>query len=123
MTNEQSNSTIHPVDYIKKRVGSEAAYTLVPLKGRLPRTLKIQEAQHAKFLLATSFVKSLKHLLFITYRYTCPKLSYYSCAMKHVLQWVSGVPPHLTINYSQILVASGSRFNTDKAVAKPVGDI
>jgi hypothetical protein len=42
--------------------------------------------------------------------------------MRHVLHWISGLPPELTIDYSKILVASGNRFNTERAAAKPVGD-
>jgi hypothetical protein len=61
-------------------------------------------------------------LLFITYRFTCEKVSFYRCAMTHVLNWISGNPPNLVIDYSKILVASGNRFNTERAAAKPVGD-
>jgi hypothetical protein len=42
--------------------------------------------------------------------------------MRHVLHWISGLPPNLVINYSKILVASGNRFNTERAAAKPLGD-
>ena len=71
---------------------------------------------------AKTFVKALNPLLFITYRFTCEKISYYRCAMRHVLNWISGIPPSLVIDYSKVLVASGNRFNTERAVAKPVGD-
>jgi hypothetical protein len=78
--------------------------------------------QRERHLKAITFIKSLKPLLFITYRFTCEKLSYYSCAKRHVLNWISGSPPNMVIDYSKILVASGNRFNTERAVAKPVGD-
>ena len=42
--------------------------------------------------------------------------------MKHVLNLISGNPPNLVIDYSKILVASGNRFNTERAAAKPVGE-
>lgn len=94
----------------------------------MPRTAKTKMLEqkelspNAKLLKATTLVKALKPLLFITYRFTCEKLSYYRFTTKHVLNWISGDPSNMVIDYRKILIASGSRFNTERAVAKPVGD-
>jgi len=102
--------------------GRVATYKLVPRTGQKKMLKQKELAPQAKLLKATTLVKALKPLLFITYRFTCEKVSYYRCAMKHVLNWISGNPPNLVIDYSKILVASGNRFNTERAAAKPVGD-
>jgi hypothetical protein len=99
-----------------------ATYKLVPRTGKTKMLKQKEPAPQAKLLKATTLVKALKPLLFITYRFTCEKVSYYRCAMKHVLNWISGNPPNLVIDYSKILVASGNRFNTERAAAKPIGD-
>jgi hypothetical protein len=107
---------------IENQVHINEGYKLIPrtlkTKKRIPRL----KTQPEKLLKAAAFVKALNPLLYITYRFTCEKISYYRCAMRHVLQWISGLPPELTIDYSKILVASGNRFNTERAAAKPVGD-
>jgi hypothetical protein len=118
----QNDQKIQPAHYVKKLVEGGASYKLVPIKGgKTIRQLKSQ-LQLEKQLKALAFVKALNPLLFITYRFTCEKITYYRCAIRHVLHWISGTPPNLVIDYSKILVASGSRFNTERAVAKPVGD-
>lgn len=129
MTNENSgritgqhDQKIHSVHYIKEQIENGASYKLAPITGRKKKPQRKQPLQQQKQLKAITFVKALKPLLFITYRFTCEKVSYYSCAMKHVLHWISGTPPNLVLDYSKILVASGNRFNTERAVAKPVGE-
>jgi hypothetical protein len=98
------------------------AYKLIPRTLKTKKRISRLKTQPEKLLKAAAFVKALNPLLYITYRFTCEKISYYRCAMRHVLQWISGLPPELTIDYSKILVASGNRFNTERAAAKPVGD-
>lgn len=117
--NDQKNQAASP---ISKRVIGNSTYTLISVSGKAKMQKEVPLIQRERLLKATIFVKALKPLLFITYRFTCEKLSYYSCAMRHVLNWVSGDPPNMVIDYSKILVASGSRFNTERAAAKPVGD-
>lgn len=102
--------------------GRMATYKLVPITRKAKKPQRKQSVQSEKQLKAITFVKALKLLLFITYRFTCEKGSYYSCAMKHVMHWISGTPPNLVIDYRRVLVASGNRFNTERAVAKPVGE-
>jgi hypothetical protein len=101
---------------------SSASYKLAPITGKTKKQQRKPKTQLEKLSKAIAFVKALKPLLFITYRFTCEKVSYYNCAVKHVLHWISGTPPDLVVDYSKILVASGNRFNTERAVAKPVGD-
>lgn len=90
------------------------------IKTKIPKQKSPLELE--KHLKAAAFVKTLNPLLYITYRFTCAKISYYTCAMRHVLHWITGPPPNLRINYSKVLVASGTRFNTERASAKPVGE-
>lgn len=107
---------------IENQVHINESYKLIPrtlkTKKRIPRL----KAQPEKQLKAAAFVKALNPLLYITYRFTCEKMSSYKCAMRHVLHWISGLPPNLVIDYSKILVASGNRFNTERAAAKPMAD-
>jgi len=107
---------------IEERTSINASYKLTPrtlkTKKRIPRL----KTQPEKLLIAAAFVKALNPLLYITYRFTCEKISYSKCAMRHVLHWIRGLPPELKIDYSKILVASGNRFNTERATAKPIGD-
>jgi hypothetical protein len=117
--NEQK---IYSAETVKERIKSSGSYKLTPIKGKRKRPKGKLSLQQEKWLKASTFVKALKPLLFITYRFTCEKVSYYRCAMNHVLHWVSGSPPNLEIDYSRVLVASGNRFNTERAVAKPVGE-
>lgn len=93
-----------------------------PLTGKSKKPKRKQKMQQEKRLKAIAFINVLNPLLVITYRFTCENVSYYSCAMKHVLFWVSGAPQNLVIDYSKVLVASGKRFNTERAIAKPVGE-
>lgn len=115
----RNDQKLRPVHVIKDRIENQASYKLIPIKGKPQRKLKTDPE---KLMKASKFVKALNPLLFITYRFTCEKLSYYRCAMRHVLHWISGLPPNLVIDYSKVLVASGNRFNTERAVAKPVGE-
>jgi hypothetical protein len=118
----QNHQKINLTRSVKRRVIGNASYELVPIKGKSRMQKETPLMQRARHLKATAFIKALRPLLFITYRFTCKKLSYYSCAMRHVLNWISGDPPAMVIDYSKILVASGNRFNTERAAAKPVGD-
>jgi hypothetical protein len=118
----QNEQKIHSPEYIRERIQSSGSYKLIPITGKRKMPQRKLSLQQEKMLIASTFVKALKPLLFITYRFTCEKISYYRCAMRHVLHWVSGSPPNLVIDYSKVLVASGNRFNTERAVAKPVGE-
>lgn len=129
MTNEnsgrkagQNDQKIQSAHSVKKHVLDNASYTLVPITGKTKFKKEPTLMQRERHLKATTFIKALKPVLFITYRYTSEKLSYYSCAMRHILHWISGNPPNMVIDYSKILVASGPRFNTERATAKPVGE-
>ena len=129
MTNENNGRTagpkdqkIHSEEFVKAQIKSSGSYKLTPVKGKSREPVRKLSLQQEKQLIASRFVKALKPLLFITYRFTCEKVSYYRCAMNHVLHWVSGSPPNLVIDYSRVLVASGNRFNTERAVAKPIGE-
>jgi hypothetical protein len=82
----------------------------------------MNEMQQEQLLKAITFINALKPLLVITYRFTFENDSYYRCAMTHVLFWISGTSPNLVMDYSKVLVSSGKRFNTVRAVAKPVGE-
>jgi hypothetical protein len=118
----QNHPKIHSTRFVKERIIGNASYKLVSVTGKSKMRKETSLIQSARHLKASTFIKALKPLLFITYRFTCEKLSYYSCAMRHVLNRVSGDPSNMVIDYSKILVASGARFNTERAVAKPVGD-
>jgi hypothetical protein len=118
----QNDQKIYPVHEVKKRIANGSSDKQTPAKGNTKLRKTGLTTQPEKLLKASTFVKALKPLLFITYRFTCEKVSYYKCAMRHVLHWISGLPPELVIDYSKVLVASGNRFNTERAVAKPVGD-
>jgi hypothetical protein len=118
----QNDKKFHSARSVKERIIGNASYKLVPIAGKTKMRKEKPLIQQQKVLIATAFVKALNPLLFITYRFTCEKISYYRCAMRHVLQWITGLPPNLVIDYSKILVASGNRFNTERAAAKPVGD-
>jgi hypothetical protein len=118
----QNNQKIHSTISVKERIIDNASYRLVPITGKSKMRKETPLMQRARHLKATTFIKALRPLLFITYRFTCEKLSYYSCAMRHVVNWISGDPSNMVIDYSKILVASGPRYNTERAVAKPVGD-
>jgi len=118
----QSNQKNHSAISVKERIIGNVTYRLVPVTSKTKMLKETPLMQRARHLKATSFIKALRPLLFITYRFTCEKLSYYSCAMRHVVNWISGDPSNMVIDYSKILVASGPRFNTERAVAKPVGD-
>jgi uncharacterized protein DUF6266 len=125
MTNKNNGRTAGKNDVarmIENQVHINESYKLIPrtlkTKKRIPRL----KAQPEKLLKAAAFVKALNPLLYITYRFTCEKMSYSRCAMRHVLHWISGLPPNLVIDYSKILVASGNRFNTERAAAKPMAD-
>lgn len=118
----QNNRKIQSARSVKERVIGNASYKFVPVTGKAKVKKEPVLMQRERHLKATTFIKALRPLLFITYRFTCEKLSYYSCAMRHVLNWISGNPPNMVIDYSKILIASGPRFNTERAVAKPVGD-
>lgn len=129
MTNKNTGRTtghneqnILPPHEIKKQIANDIArkQTLPASKTKKRKPRQLMQAE--KLLVAAAFVKALNPLLYITYRFTCEKISYHKCAMRHVLNWISGAPPNLVIDYSKILVASGNRFNTEKAVAKPVAD-
>lgn len=121
MTNK-NNGRIAGQHQTKVRVGDNASYKLIARKGKIKTLNPKPLVQQEKQLKAAAFVKALNPLLYITYRFTCEKISYYRCAMRHVVQWISGLPPNLVIDYSKILVASGNRFNTERAAAKPVAD-
>ena len=118
----QNDQQIHSAETIKEVIKNSASYKLFPVTGKRKMPKGMLSLQQEKWLKASTFVKALKPLLFITYRFTCEKVSYYRCAMNHVLHWVSGSPPNLVIDYSKVLVASGNRFNTERAVAKPLGE-
>lgn len=118
----QSDQKIRFTLSVKKRISDNVSYELVPITGKTKMRKEIPLMLRERHLKATTFIKALKPLLFITYRYTSEKLSYYSCAMRHVLNWISGDPPNMVIDYSKILVSSGPQFNTERAVAKPVGE-
>ncbi|HUP14427.1 MAG TPA: DUF6266 family protein [Niastella sp.] len=118
----QHHQKIHSAHATNKRIIGNASYELVPIKGKTAIAKEPVLLQRERSLKASTFVKALKPLLCITYRFTCENLSYYSCAMRHVLNWVSGDPPNMVIAYSKILISSGPRFNTQRAVARPVGD-
>jgi hypothetical protein len=118
----QNSQKTHSTRSVKERTIGNASYKLVPITGKSKMRKETPLMQRARHKKATTFIKALKPLLFITYRFTCVKLSYYSCAMRHVVNWISGDPFNMVIDYSKILVASGNRFNTERAVAKPVGD-
>lgn len=125
MTNKNNGRTAGQNDVaqmIQNQVSMHESYKVIPrtlkTKKRIPRL----KSQPEKLLKAAAFVKALNPLLYITYRFTCEKMSYSKCAMRHVLHWISGLPPNLVIDYSKILVASGNRFNTERAAAKPMGD-
>ncbi|MCS3800859.1 DUF6266 family protein [Niastella sp. OAS944] len=118
----QKNQRIRSARSVKKRMIGNASYTLVTITGKTTMPKEKPLMQKEKLLKAVAFVKALNPLLYITYRFTCEKMSFHKCAMRHVLNWISGNPPNMVINYSKILVASGNRFNTDRAAAKPVGD-
>lgn len=116
------NQKIQPARSVKKRVIGNASYSLVPITGKVKTPKEKPLIQKEKLLKAAAFVKALNPLLYITYRFTCEKMSFHKCAMRHVLNWISGLPPNLVIDYSKVLVASGPRFNTERAAAKPVAD-
>src|SRR5690348_3521787 len=125
MTNENNNridgqndQKTHSPEFVKEQIKNSGSYKLIPVKGKSKMPVRKLSLQQEKQLVASKFVKALKPLLFITYRFTCEKVSYYRCAMQHVLHWISGVPPNLVIDYSKVLVACGNRFNTERAVAK-----
>ena len=118
----QNYQKINLTRSVKKRVLGNASYELVPITGKSKMRKETSLMQSARHLKASTFIKALKPLLFITCRFTCEKLSYYSCAMRHVLNWISGDASNMVIDYSKVLVASGNRLNTERAVAKPVGD-
>lgn len=125
MTNKNNGRTAGQNDVaqmIQNQASMHESYKVIPrtlkTKKRIPRL----KSQPEKLLKAAAFVKALNPLLYITYRFTCEKISYSKCAMRHVLHWISGLPPNLVIDYSKILVASGNRFNTERAAAKPMGD-
>ena len=117
----QNDQKIHPVNTVKELFEYSGSFKQNTRTRKTKRPGKFQQ-QPEVLLKAATFVKALKPLLFITYRFTCEKTSYYKCAMRHVLHWVSGQAPNLVIDYSKVLVASGNRFNTERAAAKPVGD-
>lgn len=118
----QKSKKIHSPRSVKERIIGNASYKLVPITGKTKVRKEKSLLQHEKLLKAAAFAKALNPLLYITYRFTCEKMSFHKCAMRHVLNWISGLPPNLVIDYSKILVASGNRFNTERAAAKPVGD-
>jgi hypothetical protein len=118
--NDQSNEGLYSLAYVRKRVRLITSGKLRPpsVNGTGQPKLSLKQA---KWLTASRFVKALNPLLFITYQHTHPKLSYYRCAMQHVVNWINGTSEQLFIDYSRILVASGNRLNTDRATAKAVG--
>jgi hypothetical protein len=118
---QDDQKTLH-IRSVKERKIGNASYKLVPIAGKTKMRKEKPLIQLEKQLKAAAFVKALNPLLYITYRFTCEKVSYHRCAMKHVLNWISGTPLNLVIDYRKILVASGNRFNTERAVAKPVAD-
>src|ERR1043165_971677 len=93
---------------VKKRDLGNASYVLVPITGKSKMRKEASLMQSARHLKASTFIKALRPLLFVTYRFTCEKLSYYSCAMRHVLNWVYGDASNMVIDYSKVLVASGN---------------
>jgi hypothetical protein len=121
-TTGQNDQKMQPAHIIKERIANSLANSKTPSAGKTKKRKARQIREPEKLLKAAAFVKALNPLLYITYRFTCEKISYYRCAMRHVLNWISGTPPNLVIDYSKILVASGNRFNTERAVAKPVAD-
>ena len=125
MTNKNNGRTAdqnNVAQMIQNQVSMHEAYKLIPRTLKTKKRIPKLKTQPEKLLLAAAFVKALNPLLYITYRFTCEKISYSKCAMRHVLHWIRGLPPELKIDYSKILVASGNRFNTERATAKPMGD-
>ena len=90
----QNDQKIQPAQYVKKLVEAGASYKLVPIKGRKTIGQLKPQLLLEKQLKALAFVKALNPLLFITYRFTCEKVSYFRCALRHVLHWISGTPPN-----------------------------
>jgi hypothetical protein len=120
MNESKKERKLHTQHYIKKQIADGLSYSLTPIRSKTKRRKEQLEAKYARLLLATDFVKALKPLLFISYRFS--KVSYYRCAVQQVLHWITGIPPDYRINYRRVLVATGNRPCTDRATAKAVGD-